>query len=458
MKGLMRFGFCLAVGCAAEGSTIVDFDYAGDGKDDIGGVEALGSSLNAIGTVGMMVDGHYRFFCSASLIGPTTVLTAKHCALDLGTGMKLVNLVPIYFAVGPDANNPTRTVEAVAADVSPVESGGFVGLGNDVAIYHLREPVTDVTPLKVANFALQEEDVGKKLLGVGYGSKDAYEDLTGQLQAHRRMGTKTLQARSGKAFELMLGSFEGFLDSLASIYGREAVEQVRSELQKMYDDTTILVDYEVWAGHVSGDSQTCHGDSGGPLIAKVANESGQVEKMIFGVVSGGWFSRDLPCDYGTYYATFGSRTQALIESTLAWSDPCAGGLTEMGRCEGTEAVRCTGKWEGNRRATRVDCGVLDLACGQDAVGQVACVDPASAPGTLAHEELAEGETPTVEVVRTNVTNATIYGLLHQAMQLLGDPPSDTDPPADPDPSAGPDGPGETLGRVPGLVWRGRSLP
>ena len=407
----------LAAGCATDHATVEDFPYDGDGKSDIGGVEALGSSLNAIGTVGMMDGtGAYQFFCSASLIGPTTVLTAKHCAEVLGgalNGMKYVNLVPIYFAIGPDAKAPLRLVEAVAADLSPLDEGGFVGLGNDVAIYHLAEAVTDVKPLKVADIALAQGDVGKRFVGIGFGAKDVFEDLTGQLQAHRKMGSKTLQALSGKSFELMLGSIDAFLDQLAFVYGRDVVNQYRDSIQTWYDSTVIYQGYELWAGYAPGDTQTCHGDSGGPMIGKLSDGS----KAIFGVVSGGWFSRDLTCDYGTFYASIGDKTHELIASALTWTDPCSDGLTVQGRCEGTVAARCTGKWEGNRRATRVDCDDVGLACGQDAAGQVACVDPAQPPP--AHVDPGAGMTaPTVTEVRTTVVEASRQALMQPTMQAL----------------------------------------
>ena len=405
----------LAAGCAADRDTLEDFPYTGDEKGDIGGVEALGSSLNAIGTVGMMDNGQYFFFCSAELIGPTTVLTAKHCGEILDgplAGMKYVNIVPIYFAVGPDANHPVRTVEAVAADLSPLDFGGFVGLGNDVSIYHLIEPITDIKPLQVSSVQFTQADINKRLVGIGYGAKDVFEDLTGQLEAHRRMGSKTLQALQGKSFELMLGSFDAFVDQLNHVYGPDVVSMYMDFIRQWYDSTVIYQGYEAWAGFAAGDTQTCHGDSGGPLIGKLSDGS----KAIFGVVSGGWFSRDLTCDYGTFYATIGDKTQQLIQDALKWTDPCSD-LTVQGRCEGTVAARCTGKWEGNRRATRVDCDDVGLACGADAAGQVACVDPAQpAPP---HVDPSAGMTPpTITTVRSDVQLASRHANLQPVMQML----------------------------------------
>ena len=113
-------------------------DLNASAEEIIGGFDAPGGSLNAVGTLGMKNrTGQYNFFCSATLIGPQTVLTAKHCAVVLKgalRGMKLVNLVPVYFAVGPDSVHPTELVEAIAADTSPLSQGGLVEMGNDVAV------------------------------------------------------------------------------------------------------------------------------------------------------------------------------------------------------------------------------------------------------------------------------------------------------------------------------------
>src|SRR5207237_8143012 len=136
-------------------------------------------------------------------------------------GMKLVNLVPIYFAVGPDATNPVKVVEAIASSISPVEGGaGFVGLGNDVALYQLIEPIKDVTPFKVSEAPLKDAqgsskgDIGTRFIGIGFGAKDIVEDITGERSGIRRMGSATLRALKGQSFQLLLGSFQAFVDTL----------------------------------------------------------------------------------------------------------------------------------------------------------------------------------------------------------------------------------------------------
>src|SRR3954469_12250726 len=295
--------------------------------DIIGGVDGSAKSLNAIGTIGVKDDaGNFQFFCSGSLIGPHTVITAKHCAMVLDgvlAGMKLVNLEPIYFAVGPDSKHPIKVIEAIAADLSKVDGGGFVGLGNDVAVYQLIQNVTDVTPLRVASGALTDKDMNKKFIGVGFGAQDVYEDLTGDLKATRAMGTETSRALKGKAFELMLGNFQAFYDQLVYEYGKDVVDENMDIVQSWWNDTTVLEGYEAWFGNAAGDVQTCHGDSGGPVLHKATAEGKITDRSnssasIYGVVSGGWHSRDLTCDYGTFYATIGPKTLEMVQAALKY--------------------------------------------------------------------------------------------------------------------------------------------
>jgi hypothetical protein len=367
----------------------------------IGGFDAKAASLNAIGTVGVKDpdSGQYSFFCSATLIAPKLVLTAKHCAIVTDSSsplykMKLVNLEPIFFAVGPDANNPVQTYEAIAADTSPVDEGGFVSLGNDVAVYHLAEAVQGVTPVKVADLALTEKDVNQAFVSIGYGSKDNYEDLSGILSATRSAGKNTLRALSGKSFQLM-ESWDAFYKQMVSIYGKDVVDAYIDIILGWYNDTEILAGYEAWVGYTPGDVQTCHGDSGGPLLGREAGE-----KKIFGVVSGGWFSSQLTCDFGTFYATIGNETRTMLKTASTYVDPCAGGVTPAGSCKGDVATRCTDKWEGDRRLSTVDCSLLDQTCAIGANGKAACVD-ASDP-TSGTTPAVKGTAPTLAQIRKSV--------------------------------------------------------
>lgn len=347
----------------------------------IGGIDAFSPKLNAIGMLQLQdpYSGALLPFCSATLINPTTVLSARHCAVDISQfspthGQKYVNMYHVYFGVGPDQNAPVETVEAVAADTSPVEVGGAAALGNDVSIYHLVRPVTDVTPIVPAKAQLAAADVGTAFAAVGYGTKTVNEDL-GITPFHpiRESGTEHLNAIAGQDFQLMFPTYDAFTKDLIYLYGQSTVDQQSQQLQQMYTSSPLLTPYEIYVGNTPGDGQTCHGDSGGPLLR--FNAATQAPE-IYGTVSWGWFSRDLTCDHGTFYAAIGNPDiQSWIAQSSQYVDPCAN-LSTTGQCAGNVAQRCTDKGEGNRRAVAIDCSTLGTTCAVDPSSQrVGCGVP-----------------------------------------------------------------------------------
>ena len=337
-------------------------DTTNEGNEVIGGVAAKSAALNAVGAL-VYKDaqtGATQLLCSATLIAPRVVLTAKHCALDkfaqqdeAGTvtivEQRLIDALQISFAVGPDISAPVRTVQAESVETCNVANTGYMGLGCDVAIYHLKESIDDVRPLKVATTSVGEDAIGKRMSAVGYGN----QVQTGSVNGTRKAGSLTMRAVRGAPMQVIFPTSDAFIDAMREAEGEAYVDNNEAILRQYYD-LTLLDGYEVYTGAAAGDAQVCHGDSGGPLLAKIDGEL-VVQGVASGVVSG----PRLPCKFGAAYATFGPKAQELITRSL--TDPCKGVPAE-GRCEGDVAVRCTASNEGPRRVTRTDCSELLQRC------------------------------------------------------------------------------------------------
>lgn len=196
-------------------------------QDDhlIGGVESGGAKLRAVGTIGIVdaATGACSFICTATLIAPTLVLTAKHCTIDIaGTdlpmaGEKFVDVFHLAFAIG-NANQPTEMVEATAAVCALPSDTGFMGLGNDVGVYHPVRAITDVTPIAVADVSIPSTDLTKKYNAIGYGTQnDLQEWGYSGLNGTRKAGTETLNALDGKFYSLAFGPFDNFNNWLIAL-------------------------------------------------------------------------------------------------------------------------------------------------------------------------------------------------------------------------------------------------
>ena len=138
----------------------------------IGGFAANDPRLDSIGAMVLIPpfpDAQNEHLCGASVIGPETLVTAKHCVEVIPLAMSLG--YKLGFAVGPDIRRPKRVYELAAFETAPGDEGGFVEMGRDVAVLHLEHPLPpELKPLDIGT--LSDEDIGKAFAAIGYGIQD----------------------------------------------------------------------------------------------------------------------------------------------------------------------------------------------------------------------------------------------------------------------------------------------
>jgi hypothetical protein len=376
---LVLHAFLLA---ACDGpDTFVDPDPAAHTEPAalMGGVANDSPTLDAIGSLALestsadCAIGGLRSaslpICTATLIAPRVIVTAKHCIGDASRqGRPGFSL---YFVIGPDRLEAQRHVSVI--DWLTDESGGdgWNGNGHDVAAMILATPIDDIAPVAVA--APRLEQIGRRLSVLGYGIRDET-----RASGTRRAGVVTLNALEGKVYESM---FHGDFAAFRSWYLEDEPAASERVLREAYDATLLLPGYEAHVGARPGDAQPCHGDSGGPLL-----ESVDGHYVSYGVTSGGVRSQHAICTGGAIYATFGPDTLDLLARAQRWEDPCEG-VSVRGHCEGDVVHRCSALSEGSRALVVDDCAAMDATCVTDDEGRAACAAAFEKPTTSSSNSL-----------------------------------------------------------------------
>ena len=295
-------------------STSTDPSAESSGSDIINGVDASPVEFNAIGGLVWVGKDGTESLCTATLIAKNVVLTAKHCAManpsQQGSPDHLSD-GKIYFLTGPDLQHPLQVSQATSVTLASIYQGGFTGLGSDVSIFTLTTPITGIDPIAVAATPPTAADVGSQFIGIGYGIQDA-KGTTGT----RKMGNITLRSVTGAPAPMVWSDANAYLTSIEAQMGTSPstlTDAQKAQITSEYS-TPLSDGYEVFVGGAAGDSQICHGDSGGPLLRKEANG----KYMVHGVTSTTMDQVGTPpvCKSGGIYTVFGANTRDVIAKQI----------------------------------------------------------------------------------------------------------------------------------------------
>jgi V8-like Glu-specific endopeptidase len=155
----------LAVGCApvevASGEDHPSFAHQGivGGQRDDGdpAVVALVDYTDAL-----------RVYCTGSLVGRKTVLTAGHCIEPFGVGRSY------RVVMGPVSSSAKAQIMGRQVAHPSFSIGGI-----DVGVIELPVAPTGVTPLPLSSAMVTSADIGRMVRHVGYGARQAGGELDG---------------------------------------------------------------------------------------------------------------------------------------------------------------------------------------------------------------------------------------------------------------------------------------
>lgn len=247
---------------------------------------------------------YYDFICTATLVAPTAAVTARHCTpwIDIA----LAEGGTPYLAFGASAWAPDQLVPItgyVNAPSSPTHPGLLLDGGRDIAVAYLASEPEGIVPAKLGRF--KKNMLGDEFQIVGYGISD--QDFT---SGEKFAGAGTVRALSGQWYSLL---FNGDKQAYLDWYFTDAVtDPTEEEAELWWEIFNLEPNYEILAMGLPGQSTSCFGDSGGPLL------QGKKAKNLttYGVSFATESTFSTICGLGNSYAVFNKEMLDWVEDQL----------------------------------------------------------------------------------------------------------------------------------------------
>lgn len=276
----------------------------------LNGAPANEAKLGAVGALVYVIpdtDFVLDAFCSATLVAPKAVVTARHCTPQIDEAFA-GGLTPAV-AFGPDAFAPLQVVPITNYVAAPAAPGnGDKGLlldgGRDVAVAHLASVPAGIVPAKLGEF--KESMLGTKFQIAGFGMFN-FEAFYGQKFA----GPATARATNGGWYSLL---FNGNYQAFRNWYFNDAAlaEPSEAEAQKWWKQYKLENKYELLAGGLPGEAVACYGDSGGPLLLGTNANNLTVYGVSFAVEA----TFSTVCGLGGGYLVFNRKMLDFVQQSL----------------------------------------------------------------------------------------------------------------------------------------------
>lgn len=365
----------LTVLASACGSNVVSEPSEVVESKIVNGFDASEPRFDAVGALAFKTPtGAVVPFCTATLVSPRVILTAKHCVIfPIADGRK-------FFAIGPDARRPSQLIRVVST-IMERDVGGLsvMALGSDTAVGVLETPVVGVEPLPVV--APTPADVGPDFLAIGYGRQQEPDTLDlsrpppPATSGTRRMAPMRIRALGGaRFFEAVFGTFERYFEAYVRADQGRTTDQTLLRLRARQEWERVLApDAELLAIGAVPETKyaTSSGDSGGPLLARTP-----MGLRVVGVTSGISFLYypGMPhpfFSYGTVYASLGAEARALVSAAVSClSVSTEGSCLDEGRVQRCVAANgrfqvATAPCEGNSRCGSTPEGASCLSACSD---------------------------------------------------------------------------------------------
>jgi Trypsin len=293
------------LGCSADAAP--EHLHAGASASRIiGGAPA---SFAAIGHVFPRSDPYN--FCTATLVAPDLVLTAKHCVYvnEDSSQPRLIDADRVAFTLAntSDSSQWTDAVDVSDLYVAPAQAGPTNGDfffidSSDTALYRLSRPITNVTPVRVA--ATLPGAANPHFLAAGFG-RVAHD---GTDATSLNSGPLTFRMNGGSQLRARFATFQDFVSAVERINPGYTTPNL-GDLRNVYEHEILQADYQMLFDG-AGDVQVCRGDSGSPLLQKDATGTFHV----YGDVSGSKSFGNVICELGSVYSTFGPDTIVFLRS------------------------------------------------------------------------------------------------------------------------------------------------